>query len=40
MEVMVRRLATLAVWDVAAGALIEVGLATNDPTSWRQCRTA
>ena len=37
---MVRRLATPAVWDVAAGALIEVGPVTDDPASLRQYRTA
>ncbi|OYV32213.1 MAG: hypothetical protein B7Z80_27630 [Rhodospirillales bacterium 20-64-7] len=28
------------VWDVVAGALIEVGPATDDPASWRKYRTA
>ena len=37
-EVLVRRLATPAVWDVAAGALIEVGPVTDDPASWRKYR--
>jgi len=39
-EVLVRRLATPAVWDVVAGALIEVGPATDDPASWRKYRMA
>ena len=37
-EVPVRRLATPAVWDVVAGALIEAGPATDDPASWRKYR--
>ncbi|MDE8345631.1 MAG: hypothetical protein POH28_05570 [Acidocella sp.] len=40
LEVVVRRLATPAVWDVVAGALIEVGPAIDDPTSWRTYRQA
>lgn len=40
MEVLVRRLATPAVWDVMAGALIETGPAIDDPASWRTYRTA
>jgi hypothetical protein len=39
-EVVVRRLATPAVWDVVAGALIEVGPAIDDPTSWRMYQKA
>ncbi len=39
-EVLVRRLATPAVWDVVAGALIEVGPATDGSASWRQYRAA
>ena len=39
-EVLVRRLVTPAVWDVVAGALIEVGPAIDDPASWRKYRTA
>ncbi len=39
-EVLVRRLASPAVWDVVAGALIEAGPATDDLASWRQYRTA
>jgi hypothetical protein len=39
-EVLVRRLATPAVWDVVAAALIEVGPATDDPASWRKYRMA
>lgn len=39
-EVLVRRLATPAVWDVVAGALIEVGPGIDDPASWRKYRTA
>jgi hypothetical protein len=37
-KVLVRRLATPAVWDVVAGALIEVGPVTDDPASWRKYR--
>ncbi len=40
LEVLVRRLVTPAVWDVVAGALIEVGPAIDNPTSWRQYRMA
>ncbi|WP_298225220.1 hypothetical protein [Acidocella sp.] len=40
LEVLVRRLVTPAVCDVVAGALIEVGPAVDDPTSWRKYRTA
>ena len=40
LEVLVRRLVTPAVWDVVARALIEVGPAIDDPTNWRQYRTA
>ncbi len=40
LEVLVRRLVTPAVWDAVAGALIEVGPAVDDPTSWRKYRQA
>ena len=39
-EVLVRRLAMPAVWDVVAGALIEAGPAIDDLTSRRKYRTA
>lgn len=37
-EMLVRRLVTPAVWDVVAGAPVEVGPAIDDPTSWRKYR--
>lgn len=39
-EVLVRRLVMPAVWDVVAGALIDVGPVVDDPTSWRTYRAA
>jgi hypothetical protein len=39
-QVMIHRLVTPAVWDVVAGALVEVGPKTNDPASWRAYRLA
>ncbi len=38
LEVEVRRLATPAVWDVVAGALVEVGPAIDAPKSWQAYR--